>query len=64
MCSTIRKISVRRATIGSVGRGLTSYFFVDALSMSSVTETTTVQDATSVEEEGAGRMRGHEDVAT
>ena len=54
MCSTIRKISVRRATLGSVG--LTYYFFVDALSMSSVTETTTVQDATSVEEEGAGRM--------
>ena len=62
MCSTIRKISVRRASLGSVG--VTYYFFVDALSMSSVTETTTVQDATSVEEEGAGRMRGHENVAT
>ena len=36
-------------------------FFVDALSMISVTETTTVQDATSVEEEDVGRMRGHED---
>ena len=37
-------------------------FFVDALSMISVTETTTVQDATSVEEEDVDRMRGHEDV--
>ena len=53
MCSTIRKISVRKVTLGSVGLLL---FFVDALSMSSVTETTIVQDATSVEEEGAGRM--------